>query len=199
MYVQQNYEVMRFVQQNGKYHVVMDYVEGELLCNYLRRENQADKKFPLELALLLAKELSYLEKSEAKELYPYLTPLHIVVKKDRSIALLKANEKYNQQVEDKVYQFLTPDGIDDSIYSYGRTIQFLLSNIECVPKLSWKEERKFKIIISKCLNYKSKKNSKNMKVRASVKKRTADSKIVRRKGRLYVINKKNPKYKMRQG
>ena len=28
-----------------------------------------------------------------------------------------------------------------------------------------------------------------MKVRASVKKRTADSKIVRRKGRLYVINK----------
>ena len=34
-----------------------------------------------------------------------------------------------------------------------------------------------------------------MKVRASIKKRTADSKIVRRKGRLYVINKKNPKLK----
>ena len=31
-----------------------------------------------------------------------------------------------------------------------------------------------------------------MKVRASIKKRTPDSKIVRRKGRLYVINKKNP-------
>ncbi len=161
MYLQQNYEVMRFVQQNSKYHVVMDYVEGELLCNYLRRERRADKKFPLELAFLLAKELSYFEKSEAKELYPYLTPLHIVVKKDRSIALLKANEKYNQQVEDKVYPFLTPDGVDDYIYSYGRTIQFLLSNIECVPKLSWKEERKFKIIISKCLNYKSKKRYRN--------------------------------------
>ncbi|MCM1290750.1 MAG: type B 50S ribosomal protein L36 [Prevotella sp.] len=38
-----------------------------------------------------------------------------------------------------------------------------------------------------------------MKVRASLKKRTADSKIVRRKGRLYVINKKNPKFKTRQG
>ena len=38
-----------------------------------------------------------------------------------------------------------------------------------------------------------------MKVRASVKKRTADCKIVRRKGRLYVINKKEPKMKMRQG
>ena len=46
------------------------------------------------------------------------------------------------------------------------------------------------------INYYTKRT---MKVRASVKKRTPDSKIVRRKGRLYVINKKNPKYKQRQG
>ena len=38
-----------------------------------------------------------------------------------------------------------------------------------------------------------------MKVRASIKKRSADDKIVGRRGRLYVINKKNPKNKQRQG
>jgi large subunit ribosomal protein L36 len=38
-----------------------------------------------------------------------------------------------------------------------------------------------------------------MKVRASIKKRGATSKIVRRKGRRYVIDKKNPKFKQRQG
>ncbi|HRY33628.1 MAG TPA: type B 50S ribosomal protein L36 [Bacteroidales bacterium] len=38
-----------------------------------------------------------------------------------------------------------------------------------------------------------------MKVRASVKKRTADCKVVRRKGKIFVINKKNPKFKQRQG
>ncbi|MBQ9339430.1 MAG: 50S ribosomal protein L36 [Paludibacteraceae bacterium] len=38
-----------------------------------------------------------------------------------------------------------------------------------------------------------------MKVKASIKRRDDDCKIVRRKGRLYVINKKNPKMKMRQG
>lgn len=38
-----------------------------------------------------------------------------------------------------------------------------------------------------------------MKVRASVKKRSADDIIVRRKGRVYVINKKNPRNKQRQG
>ena len=38
-----------------------------------------------------------------------------------------------------------------------------------------------------------------MKVKASIKKRTPDRKIVRRNGRLYLINKKNPKFKLRQG
>ncbi len=38
-----------------------------------------------------------------------------------------------------------------------------------------------------------------MKTRTSVKKRTEDCKIVKRKGRVYVINKKNPKFKQRQG
>ena len=38
-----------------------------------------------------------------------------------------------------------------------------------------------------------------MKIKASLKKRTPDCVIVRRKGRLFVINKKNPKFKVRQG
>jgi large subunit ribosomal protein L36 len=33
----------------------------------------------------------------------------------------------------------------------------------------------------------------------SLKKRDLNSKIVKRKGKLYVINKKNPKFKARQG
>lgn len=38
-----------------------------------------------------------------------------------------------------------------------------------------------------------------MKVKTSIKKRSADCKIVRRKGVLRVINKKNPRFKQRQG
>ncbi|MDP2629378.1 MAG: 50S ribosomal protein L36 [Candidatus Harrisonbacteria bacterium CG10_big_fil_rev_8_21_14_0_10_44_23] len=38
-----------------------------------------------------------------------------------------------------------------------------------------------------------------MKVQSSIKKRSKDDKIVRRKGRLYRINKKNPRHKARQG
>ena len=38
-----------------------------------------------------------------------------------------------------------------------------------------------------------------MKVRASVKKRSDECIIVKRKGVVYVINKKKPKFKQRQG
>ncbi|MCA9348545.1 50S ribosomal protein L36 [Candidatus Saccharibacteria bacterium] len=38
-----------------------------------------------------------------------------------------------------------------------------------------------------------------MKVRASVKKISPDDIIVRRKGKVYVINKKKPRHKQRQG
>ena len=38
-----------------------------------------------------------------------------------------------------------------------------------------------------------------MKVKASVKKRSEDCKLIRRKGKLYVINKKNPSKKQSRG
>jgi large subunit ribosomal protein L36 len=38
-----------------------------------------------------------------------------------------------------------------------------------------------------------------MKIQASVKKRDPNDKIVRRKGKIYIINKKNPRFKQRQG
>lgn len=61
------------------------------------------------------------------------------------------------------------------------------------PPLSWEScIWEFHVTIEK-INYK------HMKVKASIKKRSADCKVIRRKGKLYVINKKNPKYKQRQG
>jgi large subunit ribosomal protein L36 len=38
-----------------------------------------------------------------------------------------------------------------------------------------------------------------MKVKASIKKRSPECKVIRRKGKLYIINKKNPRFKQRQG
>jgi len=51
----------------------------------------------------------------------------------------------------------------------------------------------------RCVSKRKIKKEKYMKVKASIKKRSEDCKIVKRKGRLYVICKKTPKFKMRQG
>jgi large subunit ribosomal protein L36 len=54
-----------------------------------------------------------------------------------------------------------------------------------------------------CLHFQGVKSpflrDKIMRVRASVKRRTSDCQVVRRKGRVYIINKKNPRLKQRQG
>jgi large subunit ribosomal protein L36 len=38
-----------------------------------------------------------------------------------------------------------------------------------------------------------------MKVKASVRRRTASCQVVRRRGKVYIINKKDPRLKQRQG
>lgn len=58
-------------------------------------------------------------------------------------------------------------------------------------RITYRYKQKFEI-----LNFK---NTGEMKVKPSLKKRSVDCKIVRRNGKLYVINKKNPRFKQRQG
>ena len=57
----------------------------------------------------------------------------------------------------------------------------------------------YNIKLKQCVIHPLKGEMIRMKVRASVKKISPDDKIVRRKGRLYVINKLKPKHKQRQG
>lgn len=153
--MQQSYEVIRFVGQNGKFHIVMDYVEGDLLSTYLQKEKSMSKKNFLQIVSNIAKELEGLEKSSATEYIPYLTPFHIVVKEDQSVAFLKQTEKYNEKIEKIVDTFLPADGSINYFYSYGRILQFILAKIKLRPRMSKIEEYRIRRIISKCMEVKS--------------------------------------------
>lgn len=155
--MQQSYEVIRFVGQNGKFHIVMDYVEGDLLSTYLQKEKSMSKKNFLQLVSNIAKELEGLEKSSATEYIPYLTPFHIVVKEDQSVAFLKQTEKYNEKIEKIVDAFMPVDGNMNYFYSYGRILQFILAKIKLRPRMSKIEEYRIRRLISKCVEVKSQK------------------------------------------
>lgn len=161
--MQLNYEVIRFVGQNGKYHIVMDCVEGELLSNYLQKHEAISKKFFLSLITNIAKELEGLEASNATEYIPYLTPFHIVIKDDQSVALMKYNEKHNKRIE-KILECFTPDdGSVNYYYSYGRVLQYILMKMKLRPRLSKMEEFRIRRTITKCLVLEPKKQYKNVK------------------------------------
>ena len=155
--MQQSYEVIRFVGQNGKFHIVMDYVEGDLLSTYLQKEKSMSKKNFLQIVSNIAKELEGLEKSSATEYIPYLTPFHIVVKEDQSVAFLKQTEKNNEKIEKIVDAFMPVDGNMNYFYSYGRILQFILAKIKLRPRMSKIEEYRIRRLISKCVEVKSQK------------------------------------------
>lgn len=152
--MRQDYEVIRFVQQNGRYHVVMDCVEGELLSHFIVRNPSIDKRMFWTVIANLAKELKCLENSGGIEFYPVVTPYHIVVKKDGDIALLKFSETHSRKYAEAMKPFLSQDRTDDYIFSYGKILQFLLAKWKSEPKLTWKEIRRIKKIIQKCLQKK---------------------------------------------
>lgn len=135
--MQQNYEVIRFVQQNERYHIVIDNVEGQLLSSFVFQNPVLDKKRFWSIISNLAKEIDCLRHSNGEEITLLLTPYHVVVKSEDKIALLRHNDRL--------------ETTDDYTYAFGKMIQFMLVKMKLVPRLTWKESRKLKKIISKCM------------------------------------------------
>ncbi len=158
-----HYEVIRVIQQDSKCHIIMDYVEGEILGEYLLRYPYIEKKQLFAWFFQLLKQLQELEKVNGISDYRFLTPFSIVLKADQTIALLNLKAGANLKCVEGMtkYSFMNrfypPSGSYNDIYSFGKTMQFLLAKTNLTPRLTWREELGLQSIISKCLTEKSKK------------------------------------------
>ena len=158
-----HYEVIRVIQQDSNCHIIMDYVEGEILGEYILRYPYIEKKQLFAWFFQLLKQLQELEKVNGISDYRFLTPFYIVLKADQTIALLNLKAGANQKCVERmttysfINRFYPPSGGYNDIYSFGKTMQFLLAKTNLTPKLTWKEELGLQNIISKCLTEKSKK------------------------------------------
>lgn len=163
MQLQQEYEVLRFIEQNGVCHVSMDYVTGELLADYILKKKRIEKEEFFSWMLQLIKEMEKLERTKGAKIGYQLSPFYIVLKKNATIALLNVSAKVNQKTLEALAQkkiiskFFLEDGTCDHIYSFAKTMQYILANVQLVPKLKKTEEHCLQKIISKCLKLKSKK------------------------------------------
>lgn len=156
--MQKKYEVIRLIKQNAGCHIVMDYVEGEILVFYLKNHPDIEKEQLFIWIKQIIRQLDDIQRVKGIGAYGYVTPYCMVVKEDKSIALLDLNAESNFSVLKNMEKqsildtFFSSDESEDDFYPLGKTIQFLFAHVEIEPALTKKEEQKFQKIISKCLS-----------------------------------------------
>lgn len=166
-----NFEVIRLIQQDSNYHVISDYVTGKALGIHIIRQVNIEKEHFFAWMMQILNQIDFVISarnilSDGKDSPPngkntpycrQITPYHIILKSDNTVALLNTETKVNQKYLSKVSEYpvikkFQPDiETDNYFYSFGKTLQFLLAKSNLSPELTYGEERKLQKIISKCL------------------------------------------------
>lgn len=166
MRLQKKYDVLRFVKQGQDCHIVSDYVTGEILAEYLKKQPNITKEQLFLWIHQLIGELMAVSNIKDVSNYGYLNPFCIIIKQDNTISLLNLREESNFEIlrvmeKNNISQLFFPKDQYDEIFAFGKTLQFILAKTNISPPLSKMEERKLKHIISKCLSDKFKKKYQN--------------------------------------
>ena len=157
-----NYEVIRLIQQDSNYHIINDYVTGEVLGNHIIQQPNIEKEQFFAWMMQLLAQMNVPIHVNKTPYCGYITPYHIILKSDNTVALLNMDGQVNQRFLWKVAEYpvikrFQPDMEENYFYSFGKTLQFLLAKSNLSPKLTYGEERKLQKIISKCLTENPKK------------------------------------------
>lgn len=164
--MQHEYEVLRLIEEKGNCHVCMDYVMGELLAEYIARKKSIEKDVFLKWMLQLIKELGKVERARALEAYCVISPFHLIMKMDGSIALVNAYAKVNLKKMqnyslEKVFPLFSRGDTQEALYAFGKTMQYILAHTQLVPILKRSEERTLRKIILSCLKTNQKRKYRN--------------------------------------
>ncbi|MDL2295761.1 hypothetical protein LJC18_03015 [Lachnospiraceae bacterium OttesenSCG-928-E19] len=164
------YAVIKFVSNNGQCKKGSDYIEGQLLVEYLRGKVEISKEQLFEWLKQMSKLIEQYHQCGSNYFYRYVTPYMFLVTTDEQIVLLdqrdRSNQKIVQQMQKEIIRtkFLPPEepyfkrgSAELDIYGMGRMIQYMLAQIIPEPGLSKLEIVRFQMIIRKCLKYNSEK------------------------------------------
>lgn len=155
MYLEREYEVIRLIQQNASCHIVTDCVKGTMLSEYIEEHEQIAKEQVFSYLHQMIKQLGYLQ---GVRLYRYVTPFCMIVKQNGELVLLNLSAKGNRYIINQLKRgeirecFFKKGDRSNTVYSLGKTIQFILAKAKVAPKLTKYEEKRLKKIISKCLS-----------------------------------------------
>ena len=158
------YDIIKMV-QHGKYcERIQDTIFGQTLIYWLKYHPQTAKEELWNLMRKMLLQITWFHKYGEKQTYGYLSPYSVIVKEDEEIYLLdleaEGSRETVRQIQSRTVRkyFSNPEiyrqkGICEAvdIYSFGRTLQYMLSQSEPDPPLTKKEEYQLEKLIQNCL------------------------------------------------
>ena len=176
VFIETNYEVIRFVEHGNRCRPAMDYVSGELLIYRLKRYPEVEKKVLFEWMKQLLCQLELYHRCCNGQCYRYLNPYSVLVTKENRLLLLDLGAESNDFVLKNMQKrsmrnhFVKPivhirenTKLSLDLYGFGKTIQFILANTKVEPSLTRREEYQLSKVIKKCLGENPKKQYKDFK------------------------------------
>lgn len=164
------YEVLNFIEHGTHCRQTMDCIQGTLLIEYLRENPRVEKKVVFEWFSKIALSLDRYHRCRKRQNYKCLNPYSIVIAEDQSASLLDMeapeNEFVMRQMQKRamknhflkpVYDMASDGTYSADLFSYGKTLQFILSYVEIIPELTNREEADLMRITSRCIGEHKKK------------------------------------------
>ena len=176
MIKERKYEVIKFVEHNGKCRIVMDCIPGRLLIYRLQDGGGFTRDIIFGWLGMLTGELDKYHRCKREQCYRYLNPYSILVTGENKIYLLDLSAESNGFVLQNMQKpamrehFVKPvihikenTRLSLDLYGLGKTMQFILARAEPDVTLSRREEFLLSGIIEKCLGENPKKKYHSLK------------------------------------
>ena len=164
------YEVIKFTNRSNICRGTMDYVQGDLLFDLVRKDTYISKEELFYWFDSLITQLVQYHSYSKNRCYRYLYPLSICITRNNELYLLDLEATSNDfvlkniQTRSMRQHFIKSDNstsrsnkLSQDLFGLGKTMQFVLAHCNVTPELTRRESRKLSYIIDKCLMEDSKK------------------------------------------
>ncbi|WP_461816248.1 hypothetical protein [Faecalimonas sp.] len=160
--MEEEYEVIRFLERDGQCYIASAYVEGMTLYHWIELHEEIEKEKLEKWIRELLRQVTLFRKQKGNPSYTHLNPYHIIIIQESEIKLLYLEEEYIPLQRKFEKQFQPDSTIKDvDFYCLGKTIQFIMAHLKCVPSLKKREEIKLLSFTKKCLEKNLKKQFKS--------------------------------------
>lgn len=165
------YDVLRIVMHSDRCYMSTDYIKGKQLIVWLKYHSRIEKEMLFGWIRELLETLVHFHQCRGNPCYQYVNPYSIIVGENDKLYLLDLGSREQDEMLHLMQRryvrenFLSPDNqyyqkasVQEDIYGFGKTVQYLLSAVEAEPALKKAEEFRLKNMISRCVDRNSKKS-----------------------------------------